>query len=393
MKILFLTFYYEPDLSAGSFRNTSLLKELLNHLDSNDTVHVITTQPNRYDSFKAKAKDKEEIKEGIVVNRIKIPEHGSGIIGQIKSYKEFYFKALKLIKDEEYDLVYASSSRLFTAYLGAKIARKKKAKLYLDIRDIFRETITDLYKNKIINLGLNLFLKPVENFTFKRAGHINLVSKGFKSYFEKYKKTEYSFFTNGIDELFLSSPIDNTEEKKSEVKTIIYGGNIGEGQGLDLIIPDIAKKLSRTHKFQIIGDGGAREKLEEKLRVNNIENVEMIPPVNRNELISYYQKADYLFLHLNKHKAFERVLPSKLFEYGTFNKPIIAGVDGYAKQFLKENISNLILFEPTNADELYNSLTNFKYRNEERKQFKKKYSRTEINKRMTESIISFGNDQ
>ncbi len=391
MKILFLTFYYEPDLSAGSFRNTSLFKELLNHLNNDDTIEVITTHPNRYDSFKADAKDKEEIKEGVVVNRIKIPEHGSGIIGQIKSYKEFYFRALNLTKGKKYDLVYASSSRLFTAYLGAKIARKKKAKLYLDIRDIFRETITDLYKNKIINLGLNLVLKPIENYTFGRAGHINLVSKGFKSYFKNYNKAAYSFFTNGIDDLFLSLP-NNTREKKNEVKTIIYGGNIGEGQGLDLIIPDIAKKLSETHKFQIIGDGGAREKLEKKLKVNNVENVEMIPPVSRNELINYYQKAEYLFLHLNKHKAFERVLPSKIFEYGTFNKPIIAGVDGYAKEFLKENISNLILFEPTNADELYNKLTSFTYKNEERIEFKKNFSREEINKRMTKSIIHFGND-
>ncbi|WP_428741985.1 glycosyltransferase family 4 protein [Tenacibaculum sp.] len=391
MKILFLTFYYEPDLSAGSFRNTSLFKELLNHLNDDDTLEVITTHPNRYDSFKADAKDKEEIKKGVVVNRIKIPEHGSGIIGQVKSYKEFYFRALSLTKDKKYDLVYASSSRLFTAFLGAKVARKKKAKLYLDIRDIFRETITDLYKNKIINLGLNLVLKPIENYTFGRAGHINLVSKGFKSYFKNYKKAEYSFFTNGIDELFLSLPTNNTEEKKNEVKTIIYGGNIGEGQGLDLIIPDIAKKLSGTHKFQIIGDGGGREKLEEKLKVNNVENVEMIPPVSRNELINYYQKADYLFLHLNKHKAFERVLPSKLFEYGTFNKPIIAGVDGYAKEFLKENMSNLILFEPTNAEELYNRLTNFIYKNEERIEFKKNFSRAEINKRMTESILHFWN--
>ncbi|MBA6156300.1 glycosyltransferase family 4 protein [Tenacibaculum sp. S7007] len=392
MKILFLTFYYEPDLSAGSFRNTSLFKELLNHLNDDDELEVITTHPNRYDSFKAEAKDKEEIKEGVVVNRIKIPEHGSGIIGQVKSYKEFYFKALNLTKNKNYDLVYASSSRLFTAYLGAKIARKKKAKLYLDIRDIFRETITDLYKNKIINLGLNLVLKPIENYTFGRAGHINLVSKGFKSYFKNYKKVKYSFFTNGIDELFLSLTTIYTVEKKDEVKTIVYGGNIGEGQGLDLIIPDIAKKLSETHKFQIIGDGGARAKLEERLKANNVENVEMIGPVSRNELIDYYQKADYLFLHLNRHKAFERVLPSKLFEYGTFNKPIIAGVDGYAKEFLKENMSNLILFEPTNTEELYNKLMNYIYKNEERIEFKKNFNREEINKRMTESIISFGND-
>ena len=59
MKILFLTYYFEPDLCAGSFRNTSLFKELLNQLTDNDFVHVITTQPHRYKSFQAEGKEIE----------------------------------------------------------------------------------------------------------------------------------------------------------------------------------------------------------------------------------------------------------------------------------------------------------------------------------------------
>ena len=47
---------------------------------------------------------------------------------------------------------------------------------------------------------------------------------------------------------------------------------------------------------------------------------------------------------------FERVLPSKLFEYGAFDKPIIAGVGGYAAEFLKEHLSNTILFSPGDVD-------------------------------------------
>ena len=307
MKILFLTYYYEPDLCAGSFRNTSLFKELINQLNKGEKIEVITTHPNRYDSFKVKAKDIEKDGEHIIINRVKIPDHGNGIIGQIKSFKEFYFNALKLTKNKEYDLVYASSSRLFTAFLGAKMARRKRAKLYLDIRDIFRETITDLYKNKVFKLGLNLILKPIENYTFGYANHINLVSKGFKSYFSKFN-TEYSFFTNGIDGLFLSlKKTTSLEKTDSTIKTIVYGGNIGEGQGLDLIIPQIAEKLSKDFKFLIIGDGGAKLKLINEIKDRNITNVELIAPVERSKLIEYYQNADYLFLHLNKHKAFERV--------------------------------------------------------------------------------------
>ncbi len=51
MKILFLTFYFEPDLCAGSFRNTPLFENYCTSMNENDWIHVITTQPNRYKSF------------------------------------------------------------------------------------------------------------------------------------------------------------------------------------------------------------------------------------------------------------------------------------------------------------------------------------------------------
>ncbi|CAM1373366.1 Glycosyltransferase WbuB [Tenacibaculum litopenaei] len=391
MNILFLSFYFEPDLCAGSFRNTSLFKELLEQLGQETVVDVVTTQPNRYDSYKVKADSVDRLNNQVTIHRIEIPEHGSGIIGQIKSFKKFYFDTLTLVKDKEYDLVYASSSRLFTAFLGAKIARKQKAKLYLDIRDIFRETITDIFKNKLLKLGLNTVLKPIERYTFGYADHINLVSEGFKSYFDQYE-TSYSFYTNGIDEIFLKdSQSEPLELNDQEVKTIVYGGNIGEGQGLDLVIPPLAEKFTGVFEFLIIGDGGAKTKLVEEITKRGLKNVKLIPPVSRKELIGYYESSHYLFLHLNKHKAFERVLPSKLFEYGTFNKPIIAGVGGYANVFLSEHLDNILLFEPTNFEELSEKLKTYKYKMVDRKVFKKKFSRKEINKQMAKSIISLLN--
>ena len=387
MKILFLTYYFEPDLCAGSFRNTSLFKEVISKLTPSDTIEVITTHPNRYDSYKVAADDFERRAENISINRIKIPIHRNGFLGQINSFRIFFFKAITIAKNQEYDLVYASSSRLFTAFLGAKIARKKKAKLYLDIRDIFRENILDIFKNSLLKVSLDLFLRPIENYTFKKASHINLVSKGFESYFSKFKQCEYTFFTNGIDTIFL----EEREVKKKErnvCKTILYAGNIGEGQGLHLIIPKIANALRGNYKFIIFGDGGAKQKLVEALELENVKNVALHKPINRNLLIEEYLKADFLFLHLNKHKAFERVLPSKLFEYGAFDKPVIAGVSGYAAQFLKEHMSNSIVFNPGDSSALLKELKDYSYKTRYRKSFREHFSRKQINNEMAISIIS-----
>ncbi len=385
MKILLLTFYFEPDLSAGSFRNTSLFNILKDFVTNLDTIEVVTSSPNRYGSYSVKAKEKEKIADNILINRISIPKHDNGIRGQIRTFKSFYFQAIKITKNKEYDLVYASSSRLFTAFLGSRIAMRKNAKLYLDIRDIFRETILDVYKNKLVRIALNTVLIPIENYTFKNANHINLVSKGFKSYFEKYK-TNYSYYTNGIDAIFLNRSEYVKQETKNR-KIILYAGNIGEGQGLHIIIPPLAKALENKFRFKIIGDGGVKKKLLSEIKKNNISNVEFTEPMVRLKLLEEYENADFLFMHLNKHNAFKRVLPSKLFEYGAFNKPIIAGVSGYAFNFVKEHIPNALVFEPGDYKTAHKLINEYKYNTEERKQFKAKFSRELINVQMAKSII------
>jgi hypothetical protein len=387
MKILFLTYYFEPDLCAGSFRNTSLFKELVKKVSTGTTIEVITTFPNRYDSFEASAKAEESYGEGVTVHRIQLPKHGSGLKGQIIAFKHFYTSALQLVKGKDFDLVYASSSRLFTAFLGSRLARKNKAKLYLDIRDIFRESIIEIFNSKLLKIVLNVFLKPIESYTFGRANHINLVSKGFQSYFESYKQASFSYHTNGIDQVFIDQFKSKQSLKgKGYNKTLLYAGNMGEGQGLDKIIPQAALKLPE-YKFILIGDGGTKPKLKEEVERLNLTNVELFEPVSRNKLIQKYQEAGFLFLHLNDYKAFERVLPSKLFEYATFNKPIVAGVGGYAAQFIKEELPDTLLFDPTDVDGLKRVLKNFTGKVTDKSDFVNKFDRSMINQLMSQSII------
>ena len=51
MKILVLSFYFPPDLSAGSYRMSGLVDELLS-TSKDIEIDVFTTTPNRYKSYK-----------------------------------------------------------------------------------------------------------------------------------------------------------------------------------------------------------------------------------------------------------------------------------------------------------------------------------------------------
>jgi len=78
--------------------------------------------------------------------------------------------------------------------------------------------------------------------------------------------------------------------------------------------------------------------------------------VPRTKLMSLYMEADVLFLHLNDFNAFKKVLPSKIFEYAATGKPILAGVAGFAADFLCENVSGTFVFEPNNVEQMGKAL-------------------------------------
>ena len=387
MNILILSFYYTPDLCAGSFRCTALVEQLNQIADPSIQIDVLTTLPNRYASFNAVAPEVEQ-QQRLTIRRIALPNHVSGMLDQAKAFAHFVKEANKLVKHNDYALVFATSSRLMTAALGSWIARKKKALLYLDIRDLFVDTIHDVLPSRI-----TLWAKPifswVEKWSFSRAQRINLVSKGFQDYFNtRYPLIEVQFFTNGIDAEFIVPKRVHRRVVSGQVLTILYAGNIGEGQGLHLIIPDLAQRLKGIARFKLIGDGGRKKQLEDALVASDCQNVELLPPVCREQLMQEYEQADVLFLHLNDYDAFHKVLPSKIFEYAATGKPILAGVAGYPALFINIEVQNAAVFAPCNGAAGKAAFSTLDLKLEPREIFVKKYARTHIMQAMASDILS-----
>jgi hypothetical protein len=251
--------------------------------------------------------------------------------------------------------------------------------------------MNDVFKSQILKTVVLPVLKFIESITFNYAKHINLISGGFKEYFQKYKKSTFSFYSNGIDNEFL---IENNfalnMNSGSAKKVIVYAGNIGEGQGLHKIVPQTAKLLGNRFEFLIIGDGGAKSLLQKEIEEAGINNVILKNPINRKELQNVYSSANYLFLHLNDYPAFRKVLPSKIFELATFKKPILAGVSGFSAQFIIDEINNSYVFNPCDSIALANHLLNpEEILNIDRSDFIQKFKRSIINEKMATSILNY----
>lgn len=388
MRILVLTFYYQPDLCAGSFRATALVTALRERAPAGTQVDVVTTQPNRYSTFSQEAAEVETA-EGIEIRRIRLPAHRSDMVRQSRAYLHFARQALDQVVERDYDLVFATSSRLMTAALGAWVARRKHAPLYLDIRDIFVDTINEVLPRPVA-LPARLIFSILESWTMRSADRINLVSRGFEDYFRtRYPDRALAWFTNGIDEEFIAAaPTSIVSAAVGGRSTVVCAGNIGEGQGLHVVLPRLASALRDSARFIVIGDGGRRRALETAIVSAGVDNVELRAPMSRPKLLDAYRAADVLFLHLGAHTAFKKVLPSKVFEYGALGKPVLAGVAGYAANFIREEISNSAVFTPCDVTEGVNAFRSLELVDRPRPEFVARYARTNISRAMADDVLA-----
>ncbi len=392
MKIILFTFYYPPDLCAGSFRAVALVEQLSKKLGHNGEVYVISTHPNRYASHRVKADD-VEVAGNIKIHRIAVPSHSGGVISQARTFFVFTFFALALCRKIKPDFMIGTTSRLMTGILTWVSARLQRRRYYIDMRDIFSETISDLLSrnNRFVGVVAKMVFSAVERTILNGAAGVNVVSEGFPEYFQRggVKTAHWSFFPNGVDREFatFSKMYPNAPGK---VKTILYAGNIGSGQGLDRVVPLVAKSLGEAYRFVIVGDGGAITQLKDALERECVNNVSLVPPVDRVELLNYYRSADLLFLHLNDVPAFRRVLPSKIFEYAALGKPIVAGLNGYAASFVTEHIPYACVFSPCDslaAESCVLAVEDYDVSESDIREFVATYSRGSIMERMAEHLL------
>ena len=394
MKIVFFTFYYPPDLSAGSFRAIALAQALSERMKDSDELHIISTHPNRYENHRVKA-DNIEIHGNITVHRISVPSHKSGMFTQVPTFITYALASYKLSNNLNPDFLIGTTSRLMTGLLTGISARKLGRKYFIDLRDIFSETISDIFsqKSKLLGFASKTFFSLLERWLFNKAIGVNVVSAGFPEYFQTkgVNTSNWSFFPNGLDKEFINLTFMESENLKN-IKTILYAGNIGSGQGLETVLPATAKRMGSKYRFLVIGGGGASSKLINTINDNNINNIEILPPVKRTELIKYYKSADILFLHLNDIPAFRRVLPSKIFEYTALRKPIVAGLSGYSAKFILDNVPYAIIFNSGDIDGCVDAIKkteNLEIKDENIDIFVEKYSREKIMNKMAKHIFSF----
>jgi glycosyltransferase involved in cell wall biosynthesis len=374
MRVLILSQYCWPEVDHKCL---PLAKAVM---AAGHEVEILTGYPNRpsgklYPGYKMKLKYSEYI-EGVKVNRVpSYLNHSHSGLKRMFSYLTFAFSAsfigVFLIKRPH--VIYAYHAPATIAIPAIFFRFVLRSKVFYDINDYWPDTISALgmLKSKFLLKVLAAYCKK----TYQYFDTINVVSKGYKK-----KLLELAVPNDKISLIYnWSLPIDNIKssffEKYRDVFkdnfVILYAGNIGQAQSLDIII-DVAKKLRENNqtgiKFFIVGSGVEEMLLQKQVIENDLSEViyftGFIPSDNVGEFL---ESADILLLHLKKQPLFDITIPSKLVSYFIFSKPVLCGVGGESAEIVSDSKAGLC-FEPENTDDLYNKIISLK-----------SYSKSELN--------------
>ena len=365
MKILFLTHYYLPEGNAPASRVSALAKRWV---EQGHDVTVVTSAPNVpdgivYNGYKNKWTSKEVI-DGVKVIRIwTYIAPNKGTIKRIFNYVSYMFSAfIHCLFMKKPDVMIATSPQFFCGWAGVLLHWFRRFAFVLEIRDIWPESMS------AVNAGLPGPLLNVigimEKIMYRFARHIVTVGDGYvgKLIERGVPENKISVVMNGVDQsLFYPRPV-NVEllEKYGLTGKFIcsYVGTIGMACGLKTVLDaaEILKKQNNDHiRFVLVGDGAVKADLISEAKQRNLDNIIFTGRRPKNEIPDWIASSNINLVHLKKSDLFTTVMPSKIFESAGCGRPVLMGVNGFAKKLVMDAGMGIDI-EPENPQEMVDAL-------------------------------------
>ncbi len=336
MKILIISQYFYPE----TFRVNTLCAELVRR---GHQVTVLTGYPQYpqgkiYNGYGFNL-PYETTWCGAKIERIKMLPRGKTPVGLLLNCFSFIIQGKKWVKKckEKYDAIYVFEVSPVTVGLPAvEYKRKFGTPIYFNVQDLWPENVEIVLgiRNKMI-IGI---INKIVDKIYCASDRILCSSKSFVENISQrgIEKEKVVFWPQFCTEPEFANAI-KPECYNDEYFNIVFTGNIGQAQGLELLV-DTADKLRDTNvRFFLIGDGRAKDKLMKRVSELNLEDViTFINRVSEEEANVYIHFADCAYLSFQKNKLFNMTLPAKLQSYMACGTPIIAVAGGETVRVIKE---------------------------------------------------------
>lgn len=309
-------------------------------------VTVLTGYPNYpqgeyYDGYGWFKRTRQRWK-GVDIIRIPLTARGQGSVKLALNYFSFvvsgFFWALTTNVKADYVFTFEVSP-MTQALIGTWYSKRRKIPNYLYVQDLWPENV-----EIVTGIHSPLVIKPIEamvNHIYKHCDVIFATSPSFVKEIQKRVKKDKSkvkYLPQYAEDFY--KPVERkpvSEIPNDDSLKIIFTGNIGKAQGLD-ILPKTAKLLKGKEnvKFVIVGDGRDKDNFLKQIANNGVQDmfimIDRQPPERIPELLA---ACDAAFISFMPDPLFEKTIPAKLQSYMACGMPIIAAATGETKRIVE----------------------------------------------------------
>ena len=216
------------------------------------------------------------------------------------------------------DIIIVVIPTLFCIPGALLVAKLFGAKAVLHIQDYELDAMLGLNMGGALG-ALAKIVGTVERFLLRRFDMVSTISYSMMELAigKGVAESRLFFFPNWVDTHFITPQADDKLYRQlweigDDEEVVLYSGNIGKKQGLDILI-DVAELMQndRSIRFVVVGDGAYREELVAAARYRGLKNIEFHSLQPYESLPALLAMAD-VHLVVQRRGAADVVLPSKL---------------------------------------------------------------------------------
>ncbi len=353
MRVLLYAYNYYPEPIGIAPLMTELAEGLV---EKGHQVRVVTAMPNYperkiYPGYRGQLY-KREVRNGVEIDRCFVAvKPKPGLIGRAMLEGSFIGLSLvKAISGWKPDIILSTSPSL-PACIPVAIAKKVfRCPVVLSLQDILPEAAiqTGLLSNA---LAIKVF-ELLEQFAYASATKISVITPSFAKNLKAKGVADKKMIciSNWVDVNFITPrPMENNafryQHKLKDKFVVLYSGNIARTQGVRTII-HAAERLKNNSdiQFVVVGEPSQLAELEALSNKLKIDNVTLLPFVNRADLPEMLAAAN-VSLIMQKRQVVGFNMPSKTQVIMASGRAIIASVppDGATAEAVKQSNSGLVV--------------------------------------------------
>jgi len=345
LKVLVLAQYFPPDMGGASARVSNVVKGLLS---KGCKVRVVAAFPHYPHGkvpkeYRGKAIVSEKAGDAKVL-RVWIPAlPHSSIVNRVISHMCFIVSclfALSFVGD--FDVVWAANPNLFSFFPAVVYGFVKRVPIARNVDDLWPEVFYELglVRSRLIRTVLDFlawlsYVVPAA-VTPISAGYKRRIVSKYGVCAEKVHVVEV-----GVDRI---EPL-NVNKDSNERFVVMYSGVLGLGYDFDVVL-ETARILAKNEDvaFSIRGVGELASKLRRQIRELNLRNVVLdINFLPKDKLSVLLGSADVFVLPMASASFVDEGLPTKVFEYQAYGKPIICVSSGEPARYVEATGSGLVV--------------------------------------------------